>query len=110
MIQKAIMVERSKAAPPSAATSSSAPAESLPPPPPKSGGAGEHAGASMCDVCGLRHLSATNGRRDQVQCWNKRNYLEYMGNPKLAATKDKFRKLAEANPGKYVPHKKPRVV
>jgi hypothetical protein len=88
-------------------------AQHLPPPvvePPKSGGKGEHADTRMCDVCGLRHLTATNQRRDEVQCWNKRNYLEYMGNPKLRATKDAFRKAAEANPDKYVPHKKQRVV
>ena len=110
--KKAILVERSKAVPPSAATSSSAPpsaatSSSVP----KSGGTGKHAGTpkGMCDVCGKLHLSTAGIPRDQVQCWNKRNKAEHLGNPKLATTKDAFRKLAEANPDKYVPYKKLRV-
>ena len=112
MIEKTIMAERSKAVPPSAATSSSVPPSTATSSAvPKSGGTGKHAGIVLdaCGVCGERHISSAGRPRDEVQCWNKRNKAEHRGNPKRAATKDAFRKLAEDNPDKYVRFKKQRV-
>jgi len=109
IIEKAILAERSKAAtsspaPPSAATSSSVPVNAP-------GSKSKHAGTEKlaCDVCGVRHLTSAGRPRDELLCWNKRNKGEFLGKPGDKATKEKFRKLAEDDPDRYVPFKKQRL-
>ena len=106
MIEKAILVERSKAVPPSAATSSSVPLM---------GGTGKHSGTEkgLCGVCGEYHVtSAAGAPKCELRCWNKRNKKKggYLGDPNDIAMRNHFCELEENDPEKYVPYKKQRVV